>query len=492
MLQKFLLRNPENAKWIEPKYYAKWIPFVETMTLNDCWSGMPLNSRSRYDIEKIDMTSKVVIPQKFTSAKVSSKRYLTSSSGKGDGISRQKLSKTISSGKSYVSTMQIIRDSQRTVGSGRLPKYPEEEKFMIRIVREGWESGNPISKPELFISLMREFGPHDKNEKFVPNQFCSTFALHSGNITSALSQWVSRRLQASHWSIRAESVSQKVPVNWFELALTASAAIKVELKDVEVLINADEVFVQFYARDTDFIVPTGTKRVGSNIASDAKKGCTYMASCEMFSSQVFPPFIVMTGTHSGTLARKFATWRDEGGDAAVCFQPSHWMDMPTAMKYLDFIRELFPLPKKVGLIWDAASSHLSDTIKDYAESKSILLSFIPAGLTSIMQVCDLYSNKPIKEYIKKRFRLWKIKQSLPAGSKYKVDRKDIIEWIEEAVSEMNETTAAVEGKIAQMFTKLGQDPRDKTGEQFLAHLSSLSENCIYKALLESQTAEILE
>jgi hypothetical protein len=53
------------------------------------------------------------------------------------------------------------------------------------------------------------------------------------------------------------------------------------------------------------------------------------------------------------------------------------MDMPTAMKYLDFIRELFPLPKKVGLIWDAASSfHLSETIKGYAESKSTCLSYL--------------------------------------------------------------------------------------------------------------------
>ena len=40
-----------------------------------------------------------------------------------------------------------------------------------------------------------------------------------------------------------------------------------------------------------------------------------------------------------------------------------------------------------------------------------------------------------------------------------------------------------------MFTKLGQDPRDITGEHFLAHLSGLCENNAYKALLDIHAAE---
>jgi hypothetical protein len=73
--------------------------------------------------------------------------------------------------------------------------------------------------------------------------------------------------------------------------------------------------------------------------------------------------------------------------------------------------------------------------------------------------------------------------AVPPGSKYKVNRKDMIEWIEEAVSELNEK-AVPERKIAQMFTKLGQDPRDLTGQHFLANLSGLCENYVYKALLD--------
>ncbi|KAI9990524.1 hypothetical protein PInf_018077 [Phytophthora infestans] len=214
--------------------------------------------------------------------------------------------------------------------------------------------------------------------------FCSVMKLNGGGISPALAQWARRRLEGANWSIRKESVSQKVPTDWVSIALVASQKIRTKLDGCTVLINADEVFIKFFPRDTEFVVPTGTQRVGSNVASDAKKGCIVMVSAEMYSSKVLPPFIVMTATHNGTLARRFATWRDEGGDASVHFQPSHWMDTPTAKKYADVLVSLYP-GRKIGLIWDAASAHICQEMIDYLNEKGIMYEFIPAGLTSIMQ-----------------------------------------------------------------------------------------------------------
>ena len=97
--------------------------------------------------------------------------------------------------------------------------------------------------------------------------------------------------------------------------------------------------------------------------------------------------------------------------------------MRTAKLYLDFIVSLYPEDVTIGLIWDAASSHICTEVKAYAAELGIILRFIPAGLTSILHVCDLYCNKPIKRFVKSCLLRWKISQPLPPGVKYKVDKK---------------------------------------------------------------------
>ena len=120
-------------------------------------------------------------------------------------------------------------------------------------------------------------------------------------------------------------------------------------------------------------------------------------------SKVLPPFIVMSGKHDGTLHRRFSSWIEEGGDAKIAFQKSHWMDVRTAKVYLDFVVSLYPEDITIGLIWDAASSHICDKVKTYAAELGIVLGFIPAGLTSILQVCDLYYEGIENEAIRSMF-----------------------------------------------------------------------------------------
>ena len=40
------------------------------------------------------------------------------------------------------------------------------------------------------------------------------------------------------------------------------------------LVNADEMFLQFYPKESQLIAPSNVKRVGSNRSEDEKKGCT--------------------------------------------------------------------------------------------------------------------------------------------------------------------------------------------------------------------------
>ncbi|OQR85418.1 hypothetical protein ACHHYP_11851 [Achlya hypogyna] len=238
----------------------------------------------------------------------------------------------------------------------------------------------------------------------------------------------------------------------------------------------DEMFLNFYPKDVDLLVPTGTKRVGTNRKEDEKNGCTVAVSCEMFTSSMLPPFIVMDGKRDGYLAKRYEDW---DGQAKVAFQQKHWMDQATAMDYLDWLSDLFE-GERIGLIWDLAAAHKAEEVMQYAEEIGIVLSFIPAGLTSILQVCDLIINKALKAAFKRRYCEFKIKNDPGPGGKYIVARENVLEWIETATREIDSAQTSTSG-IAAAFKKYGQDPRAKNADE-------LQENRIYASLLENQTA----
>ena len=78
------------------------------------------------------------------------------------------------------------------------------------------------------------------------------------------------------------------------------------------------------------------------------------------------------------------------------------MDSRGCIIYLDWVKACFP-GEKVGLSWDAASAHLATYVVLHAKELSITLGNIPAGLTSILQICDLIANKPIKGGFKRKY-----------------------------------------------------------------------------------------
>ena len=236
----FGVKNGTFTNWITKKeFYAKWLPFVSTLTLRDVFVQIPLQYREKFSENNLELDSKVEIPSRYTSH--GEKRYITAKFGPGE--SRQKRAKAAAS----VSNVTYITETSRSVGSGRKLKYATEVEFLFKIVRDAWEVGNPLSRSEIYLSLMREFG---NNGVFPQTEFCFTMKLDSGSISPALSQWVKRQLVAQNWSFRKESVSQKVPWDWYRLALVASQDIRGVIKDCDIVINADEVCMNFYHRDT--------------------------------------------------------------------------------------------------------------------------------------------------------------------------------------------------------------------------------------------------
>ncbi|OQR89675.1 hypothetical protein ACHHYP_06125 [Achlya hypogyna] len=250
----------------------------------------------------------------------------------------------------------------------------------------------------------------------------------------------------------------EVPVNWFMLALEATEAIRALMAKacVTKLVNMDEMFLNFYPKKTHWIVLTGTKRVGANRKEDEKTPCTLY--------------------HHGWEAPRYLAKR--------------YLNWDGYASYLEWLSECYP-DECVGLIWGHAAAHITDDVLVYAAELGIIVGFIPAGITSILQVCDLFLNKPLKAAFKRSCCAYKMRCDLGPGGKYKGDRDDIVIWIEEATKEAHKKQLPTRG-ITEAFRRYGQDPREESNYELVDHLKGLEESRVYASLLEKQCAADLD
>ena len=143
-----------------------------------------------------------------------------------------------------------------------------------------------------------------------------------------------------------------------------------------------------------------------------------MVTAELNASKIKEPFLVFIGTKmddAKTAASRLqtndhnhSTWRDdELGVSFVNFQHKHWFDEAITIRYLKaLVYEMCP-NLKVGLTWDQAPQHCGQKvmafIQELQSQNRLIVKRIPAGLTSVMQVCDLYGNKTLKQLIKTEY-----------------------------------------------------------------------------------------
>ncbi|KAH9140485.1 hypothetical protein AeRB84_015290 [Aphanomyces euteiches] len=284
--------------WIsQPMYYAKWVSFVENFQVGDIIESIPQTYRDQF--LSVSHESKVTLPPKFTTK--GNKIYLT---GFGTGT-RQKRRKIAEKQEHVV----YIAKNAKTLGSRRKIKYPLQAEFVTNEITRGWETGNPFTRYSCYDLLVSEYGSTD-------DEFSRTMQLTSGQIGPGLSQWLSRTIYRHGFSVRKESISQTVPLNWFTIATEAADQNRQAMSNANVsrLISMDEMFLNYYPKESHVIAPINSKRIGSNRKEDEKAGCTVVAACEMFESQLLSPFLVMDGTHDGYLARRYHSWE---GDAVI-------------------------------------------------------------------------------------------------------------------------------------------------------------------------------
>jgi len=291
---------------------------------------------------------------------------------------------------------------------------------------------------------------------------------------------------------------------------STTAKEKLKSAGVNVVVCADQTFVRFRLAKEKLLVPSGLKRVGTTTeAPDERKGVSLMLAAFVeknvrtgkLSSGVLPPFIVFNGKTGATLDKRYKDWHQRPGHTgSMNFQKKHWFDTAMTLRWINWLVDQFTRGMKIGLVWDACPSHLSQVVqarlRELQDQRRLFVVDIPGGMTSILQLGDICLNGPCKNSLRKSYLSYSLdevnrRKALGETGKIvvKVTREQLMTWTETFVDTFNskESSGATD-IIIPCLTKVGQNIFNDNSEPFTKWLESLNENALYKALLNAHVA----
>ena len=129
-------------------------------------------------------------------------------------------------------------------------------------------------------------------------------------------------------------------------------------------------------------------------------------------------------------------------------------------------------------------------LKKAREEDWLRVAYIPGGLTSLLQVCDLVCNKDLKAAIKHWYRQWKVKalkakESTKGHVKLAMPRDDFIPALEQIFNEFN-VKQRTNPTIKNCFAKVGMDIFNPDMDLFKAWMKNCSMHALYRSLIEAQ------
>ena len=210
-------------------------------------------------------------------------------------------------------------------------KYPEMYKKVTEYILYGWHSGAPVTRQACYMKIFEFSG----GAGMFWNQYLNP---EKDTAPAQLSHWLTRTLKRMGFSSRKETISQKIPDNWKELSkdFSTNALDYLRKNEVDLVITADQTFLNLLLAKDDLLVPTGIRRVGTSVeGDDFRKGVSLMLTAYIWKERntgtldtgLLPPFIVFNGKTGKTLDKRYRDWsRREGHTGSMNFQSRHWFD----------------------------------------------------------------------------------------------------------------------------------------------------------------------
>ena len=398
---------------------SKWYFLLEKMTWADVRSQfnpeitkdyMAIPDDSKINLSKFKpLRGDNVILSKFCGVPPSKRSKLARSSANAKARGEDSL----------VGHFTMVNIGDRMQVRNRGPKYPEMSKTVTDFILQGWYSGMPVSRHDCYQKAMEAC---DKDGDF----FRQYIDPKKTSASAQLCHWLTRLLKRIGFSSRKETVSQKVPENWVELSKAFSAAMleKFRTARVDIVLCADQTFIRYRLAQEKMLVPTGLRRVGTTtVEKDERKGITLMLTAYIektwrtgaLSSGILPPLMVFNGKTGATLDKRYKDWcQRPGHSGSMNSQSKHWFDKIITLRWINWLNDQFPRGTRLGLVWDACPSHLSqlvqDRLRELEDSMRLFTVAIPGGLTSVLQLGDICINGPCKKSLRLSYLTYKLKE----------------------------------------------------------------------------------
>ena len=156
------------------------------------------------------------------------------------------------------------------------------------------------------------------------------------------------------------------------------------------------------------------------------------------SGKKLDPLIIFKGQPGKTNEKKAYSRNgqyDEG--AQYCFQPAAWSDEQSMLKWIDRVLKPYLAKIRAGMshvLLDDYNSHKTPAVLAAIRKLNAIITILPGGSTSQIQVLDVGVNKPFKGNMKKKWVQFMVEQN--GHNDIDITREMLSKWIVEAFSQV--------------------------------------------------------
>lgn len=183
-------------------------------------------------------------------------------------------------------------------------------------------------------------------------------------------------------------------------------------------LGGDETGIHLLPSSGYSLAPTGCKSVRREGFGDKRQITCFLA--HSFAGEILPVQLIFKGSTSRVLPELDPVLVRKHKAVLTCTH-NHWSNDGSMIDWLRLIAIPYLLAKKRELclapdypclvVWDVWHAHRSEVVRNFIAQKApwLRLLYVIARCTSILQVCDVSLNKPLKASVERKTREWRIR-----------------------------------------------------------------------------------
>jgi hypothetical protein len=228
---------------------------------------------------------------------------------------------------------------------------------------------------------------------------------------------------------------------------------KINMMDVseEDIFNCDQNNC-FYSMEGAYTYAAKGSKTVALLGAESTARCTIMLGVNKTGSIKLPPYIIFKGVNSptGRIIKEIERKTNLPLDCEYGVQTKAWMDEEQMLRWIKIVWIPFTGARegrRTFLILDECRTHMTAKIGRAFALCNTEVEFIPGGYTAKLQPMDVGINKPFKNYVRRFFDSWLVRNI----DNTRPMRQDVSKWISDAWKDITPAT------IMNSWRKVGID-----------------------------------